>query len=268
MNGSIRNLLASSIVLGGMGYWSACKSETKAPVSGAKPLAKESPKTGTLDSSTADGTKTEDSSAPDSDAPTASAGTEVKIRAPATKENPSTTDSFPPPKTEWLTSSPWKVTYSTLPNWKTGRNVQITYTLIPAENTVDPERLDDLVEYQSPLSDKVLSIKGIDVASTDIGKGWAWDWRGSGLLKITTSHWEVLGYGPKKSLSGETSKGEWAVTYFAKTLFTPAGIDIYSRPDASISPELLVEIKKKLKETKDPTVMKLADEIFQVKHNP
>lgn len=40
---------------------------------------------------------------------------------------------------------------------------------------------------------------------------------------IASSHWECLGF-------GRVDDGnEWVVTYFAKTLFTPAGIDVYSR---------------------------------------
>ena len=45
-----------------------------------------------------------------------------------------------------------------------------------------------------------------------------------GWLMIASSKWQVLGYGEG-----------WAITYFAKTLFTPAGIDIYIRAEQGIS---------------------------------
>lgn len=38
---------------------------------------------------------------------------------------------------------------------------------------------------------------------------------------IASSHWEVLGWGEK---DGE----RWVVTWFAPSMFTPAGLDIYS----------------------------------------
>jgi hypothetical protein len=182
----------------------------------------------------------------------------VKIRAPESKDV-----GFPAPTNEWLTAKPWNVTYSSLPTWKSSRNVRITYKLLPkAEGEGD--KLDDLVEYQTLDSDKVKSIQGVDKATADT-QGWAWDWRGSGLLALTTSHWEVLGYGSLKSANGQEL--DWAVTYFAKTLFTPAGIDIYSRSEAKISDALLAEIKKQLKATGNESVVELVDDLFLVKHD-
>jgi hypothetical protein len=40
---------------------------------------------------------------------------------------------------------------------------------------------------------------------------------------IASSHWECLGFGRTDD------DNQWIVTYFDKTPFTPAGIDIYSR---------------------------------------
>lgn len=39
-------------------------------------------------------------------------------------------------------------------------------------------------------------------------------------MKIASSHWEVLGWGERE---GE----RWVVTWFAPSLFTPAGLDVY-----------------------------------------
>lgn len=55
---------------------------------------------------------------------------------------------------------------------------------------------------------------------TPDGQG-GWDWRGKGWLKVASSHWEVLGWGERE---GE----RWVVTWFAPSMFTPAGLDIYS----------------------------------------
>lgn len=55
----------------------------------------------------------------------------------------------------------------------------------------------------------------------DVRKGLTQDRRGRGLLKVASSHWEVIGWGER---DGE----KWAVTWFAPSMFTPAGVDIYS----------------------------------------
>jgi len=68
------------------------------------------------------------------------------------------------------------------------------------------------------------SIKGVD---TPDGHG-GWDWRGRGWLKIASSHWEVLGWGERYLDGQEGKKERWVVTWFAPSLFTPAGLDIYS----------------------------------------
>ena len=77
---------------------------------------------------------------------------------------------------------------------------------------------------------------------------------------VASSHWEVLGYGHR-------GPDEWAVTYFAKTLFTPAGIDIYSRSNEGLSEETLQGIRDALSRMDDPNVKRLAREIFEVQQD-
>lgn len=79
------------------------------------------------------------------------------------------------------------------------------------------------------------SIKGID---TPDGDG-AWNWRGKGWLKVASSHWEVLGW-------GEVEGERWVVTWFAPSLFTPAGLDIYSSRKEGLSEGLYGKIMKGL----------------------
>lgn len=74
-----------------------------------------------------------------------------------------------------------------------------------------------------------------------------------GWLVIASSKWQVLGYGDG-----------WAVTFFAKTLFTPAGLDVYSRDGNGISEELFQEILSKTKAL-GGEVGKLAETLFEVK---
>lgn len=84
------------------------------------------------------------------------------------------------------------------------------------------------------------SVKGID---TPDGEG-AWNWRGKGLLKIASSHWEVLGWGERDVL-GE--KERWVVTWFAPSLFTPAGLDLYSSRREGMTQQTYLDILAALK---------------------
>lgn len=83
-----------------------------------------------------------------------------------------------------------------------------------------------------------------DVVDNPYSQGW---------LMIASSKWQVLGYGDG-----------WAVTYFSKTLFTPAGIDIYSRDESGLSKDLFDEVLSKTKDL-GGDVGKLAESIFEVK---
>ncbi|ETN39378.1 uncharacterized protein HMPREF1541_05601 [Cyphellophora europaea CBS 101466] len=132
----------------------------------------------------------------------------LPFRAPSTSPASGTTSStWNTPPIEFLTGR-WYVTHSTLPMWKSNRNVTITYT--PLDSPADA--IDDLVEYQPLKSEKQKTVRGVD--SPDPHVAAAYNWRGRGWLKIASSHWEVLGWGEEE--------GGWAVTFFAKTLFTPA----------------------------------------------
>lgn len=80
---------------------------------------------------------------------------------------------------------------------------------------------------------------GVDTASSASDTA-SWDWRGKGLLTLITSHWEVLGWGER---GGE----RWAVTWFAPTLFTKEGVDIYSDQAGGMGEKLAGEILAALK---------------------
>ncbi|KAK1249921.1 hypothetical protein MKX08_009924 [Trichoderma sp. CBMAI-0020] len=122
---------------------------------------------------------------------------------------------------EWFIRT-WSVTHSTLSMWRTARNVRITYKTLPPKPD-GRTRIDDLVEYEpSNQAGAVKSVAGVDTQSPDGG----WDWRGKKWLFFVSSHWEVLGSGEETTADGETER--WAVTWFAPTLFTKEGLDIYS----------------------------------------
>ncbi|KAK6910043.1 hypothetical protein I203_104072 [Kwoniella mangroviensis CBS 8507] len=126
----------------------------------------------------------------------------------------------------------WGVAWSTLPMWKGKKDVTITYT--PIAGTENHTKFEDLVEYKKESAaegSKPSTVKGVDTLTTGANAA-TFDWKGSSYLFFVHSHWEVLGFG-KDEINGL----EWAVTFFSKTLFTPAGIDIYLRSPSSASSE-------------------------------
>lgn len=78
---------------------------------------------------------------------------------------------------------------------------------------------------------------------------------------IASSHWEVLGWG---ELEGG---GGWAVTYFAKTMFTPAGIDIYSRGKEGVGDAVVAEIKNALGRIEHEEMRNLGRELFEIQRD-
>ncbi|CAM6085873.1 unnamed protein product [Calypogeia fissa] len=187
----------------------------------------------------------------------------ITLRAPTkaaggTSTSSSSSTTFKAPPASWLMGT-WHVTHSTLPMWKKARNVSITYKTLSSDS--DP-RLDDQVTYQGLSSNKVNTISGID---TPAGPG-AWNWRGRGWLMIVSSLWELLGYGGEGEEMGNDMNGEqWVVTYFAKTLFTRSGIDIYSRRKEGLKQETVEAIKEALGRLDSEVVRSLLGQIFEVK---
>ncbi|KAK3490360.1 uncharacterized protein B0T23DRAFT_396539 [Neurospora hispaniola] len=159
------------------------------------------------------------------------------------------THSSPPPQTipfpplDFLHRT-WSVTHSTLSMWRSARNVRITYRPLTPTKDGRP-RIDDLVEYESLSgSGGVKTVAGVDTGNWDNIKEdmTSWDWRGSGWLFFVSSHWEVLGWGERKNEETGEVEERWAVTWFASTLFTKEGVDIYSdRPEGGTK-ELVEEV--------------------------
>ncbi|WWC94231.1 hypothetical protein V866_001071 [Kwoniella sp. B9012] len=163
----------------------------------------------------------------------------------------------------------WGVAWSTLPMWKGKKNVTITYT--PIAGTENYTKFEDLVEYKKESAaegSKPSTVKGVDTLTTGANAA-TFDWKGSSYLFFVHSHWEVLGFG-KDEINGL----EWAVTFFSKTLFTPAGIDIYLRSSSSYPPQnsqdtairsdLLKKIVSAVSEMSEGGVSELARSGFEI----
>lgn len=118
--------------------------------------------------------------------------------------------------TDWHTQldGTWEIKGTTFPMWLSGKrkNPRITYKRTE-KNAVE---LLDLVEYQA--NGKTKQIKGIDRLGSN-----GFIWRGLGILKILSSHWQVI-----------TIKGDVLVIRFEKSLVTPAGVDVLVKKGAVI----------------------------------
>ncbi|KAI9823039.1 MAG: hypothetical protein M1832_002693 [Thelocarpon impressellum] len=179
----------------------------------------------------------------------------IALHLPARSGPP--THSTPSPA--FLARGGWHVTHSSLPMWTSKRNVRIEYAALPAAAN-GSARMDDLVSYQALGSAKVKTIAGVDTAKTSGGEGGPWVWRGKGWLGVATSHWEVLGFG------GE-GQGEWILTFFEKTLFTPSGIDICVRSERGLPEEVVGGIKAALDGLGDDELRDLGRAMFEVKRD-
>lgn len=170
------------------------------------------------------------------------------IRLPSkyttTTNPPSPTSPFPPPPLTFLHRT-WSVTHSTLTMWRTARNVRITYGPLPASSSSPPkERASDLVEYEALSGGgRVRRIAGTDTVSS-AGDTGVWDWRGGGVLFFVGSHWEVLGWGERELPEGGVER--WVVTWFAPTVFSAEGLDVYSDRPGGGSEGLVREVLEEL----------------------
>lgn len=126
----------------------------------------------------------------------------------------------------------WRIARTSLPFWRKRFGPTITYAPLPGSGS---RRIDDDVRYFSA-GGAERHVRGVDVQN--LAQPRLFRWRGRPwYLRWTTSDWCVLDYDP--------ACAAWAVTYFAATLFTPAGIDLYAR-DAEPEPAVVAEIEAKL----------------------
>ena len=117
----------------------------------------------------------------------------------------------------------WSVAATTFPMWLSGdrRLPKFTYGVISRSPLV----LSDDVAYVTRAGERK-HILGRDTYS----KG-RFVWRGKGLLNVVSSRWTVAGVG---------GDGAVVAIRFAKTIATPAGIDVLVRADAGVEARSVV----------------------------
>lgn len=110
-------------------------------------------------------------------------------------------------------SGTWYIVATSLPFWRRRTDPAVTYAPLP------DGRVLDTVTYRSRGRSRI-------VLGADTRAGDGWSWRGlTPLTRLTSSRWRVEASGS----TGDGPEHEWAVTSFEKTLFTPAGVDVYCR---------------------------------------
>jgi hypothetical protein len=115
----------------------------------------------------------------------------------------------------------WHVVATNFPMWTGGEKTNPTFNY----GVLGEGRLSDVVRYRE--GGEVGSIEGTDSQSAEVPTHFTW--RGTGLLVLFTSEWDVVAF---------DRAGEWAVIYFSSTLATPEGVDVITR-SATPAPEAL-----------------------------
>ncbi|KIO28164.1 hypothetical protein M407DRAFT_22644 [Tulasnella calospora MUT 4182] len=194
---------------------------------------------------------------------------EVAIHRPDTSDAPFQAQNIPYDR---LMES-WAVVASTLPLWKNRKNVTITYQ--PTEGGSSASGFLDIVEFNNLKSDpekppsKVVGVdknecpaafENSDSRSEENAA--KFKWRGKGPLAISSSKWQILGYFLAEDPARKDE--DWVVTYFGKTLFTPAGLDIYVRNPKVFSREKVQRLIKACQQNEDETVRKVAADFFEI----
>jgi len=170
----------------------------------------------------------------------------------------------------------WAVLATTLPLWKGRKNVTITYS--PIEGSSPSDSFLDTVAFnnvKSPVGKEPSKIVGVDrnekvppqagsdqTEDVNVVNGVRFTWTGKGLLSLTSSKWQILGY----FLASDPNRRDedWVVTYFGSTLFTPAGLDIYVRNPKVFDREKVRKIIEACKKNEDPTVAQKSEAFYEI----
>lgn len=133
-------------------------------------------------------------------------------------------------------SGTWYIVETNFPMWLKGDKLNPTLNYTITEKNGKEVLLDEVKYIQKG---KAKSITGYDYP--DGGNGYIW--RGKGILSLLKSEWEIVFADPY---------GHWAVSWFAKTLFTPEGVEIISRTP-TLPQETIEEIKRMMHTDSDLT---------------
>ncbi|KAL8835184.1 MAG: hypothetical protein Q9170_003430 [Blastenia crenularia] len=174
---------------------------------------------------------------------------------PPTLQSPSASNASNLPTVTQLVGK-WYITHTTSEVWHDKRNVVLTYTSL--DPSASRPQLDDLITYQTLSSAKSKTMRGTDTPSPADPR--AWTWRGNGMLKFVTSHWQILGF-------GEEDRGEdWLVVWAQKSIFTPAVLNVCTRHKEGMGVEWVEGMKELCKGMGDLQLEKAVENLYRVVH--
>lgn len=137
----------------------------------------------------------------------------------------------------------WYVHMSNFKMWLKGNKHHPAFTYTLAERK-GKRGLKDVVSYTK--KGKMKQLVGFD--RPENVEATRFTWRGKGLLTLFKSKWEIV-YSTK----------DWALIHFEKTLATAEGYDVISR-SKNISPDMIAEIRIRLKELSVPELMLISQQ--------
>lgn len=177
-----------------------------------------------------------------------------KASASASSES----SAFQSPSPEQLLGQ-WFIVHTSLPFWRDKRNITIAYSTACSQ-TASTNIINDTTTYQALGSDKLKTVQGTNTVAQGKRQG-AWDWRGSGWVKVVSNHWEILGYG-----SGESGhEGWWIVIHTQKSFFTPAAVHVYSRSQKALPEKTRRSLMSALAQRRD--LKELVESTFEIQHD-
>ena len=165
---------------------------------------------------------------------------------------------FQPPTAKEVLGE-WFIVLSSLPYWQDKRNVKITYSVL-AENDTGIQSVQDDVRFQTLTSNKSKNVRGVNTPSQS-GRQGVWDWRGSGLVRVVSNHWEVLAHGSFEGRDGI----DWILIYSGKTFFAPAAVHVYSRAKRALATDVRRRLEDALVGRQD--MRGLVETMFEAEQN-
>ncbi len=110
----------------------------------------------------------------------------------------------------------WFIVASDQPTWTSGEKTSpaLHYKVTSASDGA--LEMEDRVTFEE--AGAINEYRGRD--TQEAGKPGSFNWRGSGALSLVSTRWHLMHMSPD---------GAWAVTFYEKTMATPAGVAIISR---------------------------------------
>ncbi|KAK2595604.1 hypothetical protein QQS21_006651 [Conoideocrella luteorostrata] len=162
------------------------------------------------------------------------------------------------PELNELLESKWRMVASSSSFWQDQkRDVLVKYDVDSRNGSNGMSVITDSTTYTTTSSSKQSVTKGVSTQSSSNAS--AYNWRGTGWLRMVTAQWEFVGFG-----SVGPGDSPVLVLYAQKTIFSPQSLSIYCRDGASISAEDMDLIKTTLTGLEDSALTAEVDKVQSI----